>query len=136
LFGRSAQRLQFHRHPNYLGRNKPVPLRNVRKILSRQIPRFVASAVRHSPFIKCPNTKTEQIKVMQTLFDDHHTDTSETTRTTLDRLAEEEQRPKDVFLAARVVLLVAAGISAFILPWPVTAFLVLAWILVMVWPHK
>jgi hypothetical protein len=71
---------------------------------------------------------------MQSLFErDESTDHR---RTLLEQLAEqEESKPKDSFFGVRLVLLIAAGIATFTLPWPIAAFLFLCWILVMVWPH-
>jgi hypothetical protein len=72
---------------------------------------------------------------MQRLLDDREPSPQ---KTLLETLAEEEKRqqPKDGFLTVRVVLLIATGIATFTLPWPVTAFLFLCWVLVMVWPHQ
>jgi hypothetical protein len=61
--------------------------------------------------------------------------------TTLERykaevLADQEKHDADPFLAVRVVLLIATGISAFTMPWMVSCFLALCWILVMVWPKS
>jgi hypothetical protein len=47
-----------------------------------------------------------------------------------------EKHDADPFLAVRVVLLIATGISAFTMPWMVSCFLALCWILVMVWPKN
>lgn len=43
---------------------------------------------------------------------------------------------QDKFLIVRIVLLIAAGVSALTLPWYVTAGIVLVWIIVGVWPHS
>jgi hypothetical protein len=62
-------------------------------------------------------------------------------RTTLERykaevLADQEKHDADPLLAVRIVLLIATGISAFTMPWMVSCFLALCWILVMVWPKN
>ncbi len=48
--------------------------------------------------------------------------------------SESKEQNKDKLLGVRIVLLVAAGISAFILPWPVAAFLGLCWVITLVLP--
>ena len=61
--------------------------------------------------------------------------------TTLERykaevLADQKKHDADPFFAVRVVLLIATGISVFTMPWMVSGFLALCWILVMVWPKN
>lgn len=47
-----------------------------------------------------------------------------------------EPEKSDSMLAVRVILLVAAGISAFTAPWLITFFFVVAWLVTMFWPRN
>jgi hypothetical protein len=77
---------------------------------------------------------------VQTIFDPPHCSSIAEGPTLLEELAAEGQRPQHSFFGVRVVLLVAAGFAAgfstLFLPWPITLSLLLAWVLVMVWPCK
>lgn len=48
----------------------------------------------------------------------------------------EAKKGGDQLLAVRIVLLLAAVASGFILPWPIAFFFGVAWVLALVWPKQ